>query len=64
MDDVICPPCVISCHFLAIKNPILWVVSSLRADVDLVGTDLEDHDSLLDNSFADISLRVHSQQIS
>ena len=62
--DFIHLPCVISHHFLAIKTPILWVASSLQADVDLVGTNPEDRDSLLDNSFANVSLRVHSQQIS
>ena len=45
--------------FLGYKNPALWVAGSLQADVDLVRTNLEDKDSLLDNSFADVSLRVH-----
>ena len=58
------PPCVISCYFLAIKTPVLWVAGSLQADVDLVKTNLEDRDSLLDNSFTNVPLRVHSWQIS
>ena len=50
--------------FLGYKTSILWVADSLQADVNLVWTNLEDCDSLLDNSFADVSLRVHLQQIS
>ena len=62
--DVICPPHAISHHFLAVKTPTLWVASSLWTDVNLVRSDLQDRDSFLDNGLADISLRVHSQQIS
>ena len=40
------------------------VAGSLWADAELVRTNPEDCDSLLDNSFANVSLRVHSQQIS
>ena len=58
------PPCAISCHFFAIKTPVLWVASSLWADIDLVGTNPEDQDSLLDNGFAEVFLRVHLQQVS
>ena len=58
------PLCAISCHFLAIKTPVLRVAGSFWADVNLVRTNLEDCDSLLDNGFADVSLRVHLQQIS
>ena len=58
------PLCAISCHFLAIKTPVLWVAGSFWADVNLVRTNLEDCDSLLDNGFADVSLKVHLQQIS
>ena len=47
-DDIICPPHAISCHFLATKPPVLWVAGSLLVDVDLVGTNLGDVDSLLD----------------
>ena len=27
MGYIICPPCAISCHFLAIKTPVLWFAS-------------------------------------
>ena len=63
-DYIICPLHVICHHFLAIKTLVLRVASSLWADIDLVGTNLEDRDSFLDNSFANISLRVHFAQIS
>ena len=51
MNDVIHLPHMICCHFLAIKPPILWVVCSLQADINLVRTNPEDQDSLLDNGF-------------
>ena len=46
--------------FLGKKTPILWVAGSLWTGIDLVRTDPEDRDYLLDNGFAGISLRAHS----
>ena len=60
MDYVIHSPCMISHHFLAIKASVLWITSSLQADIDLVRTNLEDCASLLGNGLANIPLRVHS----
>ena len=60
MNDVIHPPTHDLLPFYGYKTPNSWVASSLWADVDLVRTNPEDQDSLLDNGFADISLRVHS----
>ena len=45
-------------HAISHQTPVLQVVSSLWADVDLDGTTPEDGDSPLDHGFADISLRV------
>ena len=52
-------PRVIALHFFGYKNPVLWFAGSLRADVNPVGTKLEDPDSPLDNGIAEVSLGVH-----
>ena len=62
-NDITHLSCMISHQFQSIKTLVLQVASSLWVDIDLDGTTIEDQDSPLDCSFANVTLRVQLQQI-